>query len=294
MIEVKKWDRNNSHQNISKILESTLCTTERGYYMKNRKRIYLPLSKEQMQASCVYLPMDVYDNMDLYKLKRKNQEGKWCKIYTKNMDTLEAAEKMHKAYPNKKTIVLSFCNPIEQGGGVRRGAVAQEESIALRTSLLLSLENETSNQFYDVNKNAKPIFAATDSCILSEVVVFKDKHYTYLDEPYVVSVISSAPPFVSPCSHLLEGYSQVDMEKLLYQRIAGIITTLIVNGYRNMVLGAWGCGCFGNDARIIAKIFSQIFKRINVDLYFDEICFAILTKGDNTYNLDAFKHYFPE
>ena len=96
---------------------------------------------------------------------------------------------------------------------------------------------------------------------------------------------------VSPISHRLENTTQEQMEIILYRRIVGILATLICCDYKRIVLGAWGCGAFGNDAMTVAKLFKKAFDDMKIDSYFEEVCFAVLSKY-NTYNLEAFLHYF--
>lgn len=47
-------------------------------------------------------------------------------------------------------------------------------------------------------------------------------------------------------------------------------------GYRNLVLGAWGCGAFGHDAAAVAGYFYDVFFQKGLTEYFDTVVFAIL------------------
>ena len=175
---------------------------------------------------------------------------------------------------------------------MRRGARAQEEQLCLRSTLLRSLESQTAEPYYVYNQAVSPT-AGSDAVLLSETVeVVKDMQMNYLNESFVVSVISCAAPMVSPFSHRLEDVSQEEMEDLLYRRILCILITLIVRGYWRVVLGAWGCGVFCNDPEVVAKQFQRAFDALGAESYFDEIMFAILSPGGESENLRAFRKVF--
>lgn len=274
-----------------KILSSTLDAIENEHYYVSDREIEMKLKKQQMETVKCYLPNDVYDYIESYESSEiKNTK---CYVYVTNQDSFEAAQDILKSGIDKKVAVLNFANPVNPGGGVRHGAMAQEELLCLRSTLLKSLESPEAIKYYDYNRNVKT-FAGSDAIMLTEnVEVIKDRCFNFLDNSFLVSVITCAAPMVSPISHRLEDTTQEQMEAILYRRIVGILATLICNNYKKIVLGAWGCGAFGNDAMTVAKIFKKAFDDMKIDFYFDEICFAILTK-DSTYNLEAFLHYFSQ
>lgn len=273
----------------SLILDDTLRTAEHGRYSVNGKDVKMKLTAEEQEQAIVYLPEQVYELFGEYE--RKKGVPVRCYIHVENMDTFEAARRL-KTCDNEKVAVLNFANPVSPGGGVRRGARAQEEQLCLRSTLLRSLESQIAEPYYVYNQAASPT-AGSDAVLLSETVeVFKDMQMNYLNESFVISVISCAAPMVSPFSHRLEDVSQEEMEDLLYRRILCILITLIVRGHRRVVLGAWGCGVFCNDPEVVAKQFQRAFQTLEAEYYFDEIMFAILSPGGENENLRAFRKVF--
>lgn len=273
-------------QEIMTGLEETLHSFEKGYYHLGNQKIPIQLNRHDREKAICYLPPHI---PKIPKTANKMQRNTSCFIHVENVDTLEAALKMKSL--RLPPIVLNFANPFTPGGGVRRGAKAQEETLCLRSSLLESLESSQGLQYYNYNRDNKT-FAASDAILITPYVeVIKDTNFQFLQESRIVSVITCAAPLVSPFSHRLEDYSAEDMESLLYQRIQGIVATIITHGYTHVVFGAWGCGAFCNDPSIIAKLFRRVLDEVNADNYFDEICFAILSKFDST-NYDKFKEYF--
>lgn len=56
-------------------------------------------------------------------------------------------------YCAKPVLVLNLANPVNPGGGVRKGAKAQEEDLCRKSSLLLSLESRNSLPYYEYNRS---------------------------------------------------------------------------------------------------------------------------------------------
>ena len=65
----------------------------------------------------------------------------------------------------------------------------------------------------------------------------------------------------------------------------------IEQGYKTMVLGAWGCGAFGNKPEKVSEYFKQVLIDEGHGNYFDEICFAIYGSEDGK-NITAFRDTF--
>lgn len=88
-----------------------------------------------------------------------------------------------------------------------------------------------------------------------------------------------------------------DMMKLMYHRIEGMLICAANCGYRRLVLGAFGCGAFNNDARIVSDIFYQVISEFrfdgkDVDGLFKSIDFAVLSTKGRSYNFDEFYRNF--
>jgi uncharacterized protein (DUF1810 family) len=90
---------------------------------------------------------------------------------------------------------------------------------------------------------------SSDWCILSpEVPFFREDDGIPLDRPWSLDVITCAAPYAP----------RVGLEKsrrLLKTRIHRVLEIAWSKGYDSLVLGAWGCGAFGNDSRNTAKDF---------------------------------------
>lgn len=92
------------------------------------------------------------------------------------------------------------------------------------------------------------------------VEIIKDANGDLLDDTVVVSVLTCAAPMIS---HGKEGMSESEYEDMVYNRIMGMLKCVAYLGYRHLVLGAWGCGAFGNDAHVISDLFYKALKEMN-------------------------------
>jgi uncharacterized protein (TIGR02452 family) len=62
-----------------------------------------------------------------------------------------------------------------------------------------------------------------------------------------------------------------------------------------IVLGAWGCGVFGNDPTDIAHWFAEALRHDSRFAgAFDRIVFGVLDFADNTPTYEAFRNVFAE
>merc|ERR1711990_1241388 len=67
-------------------------------------------------------------------------------------------------------------------------------------------------------------------------------------------------------------------------RMRGVLHAAKTSGFTKLVLGAWGCGAFGNPPDLVARIFREQLCSPEFRGAFDEILFAIVDpKGDGNY-----------
>lgn len=226
-------------------------------------------------------------------------------IYISKRKTFEAAQRLVKKYPDKKVAVLNFASATTPGGGVVRGSRAQEESLC-RCSTLYNVLNAQKfwNEFYTPNRRANnPLHK--DDCIYSpDIVVFKtdDGNYNLMPQRnwYKVDVVTCAAPNLrsNPSNkfNVSDGKSVDITDDELYdihfQRAFHILTAMRANDVDIAVLGAFGCGAFKNDPRIVAKAYFDVIREY--DKQFFAIEFAIYCNDYETENYMAFCHEFKQ
>ena len=216
--------------------------------------------------------------------------------------TLTTAKRL--ADYGKKVAVLNFANPVEPGGGIMRGANAQEEYLCRLSNLYKSLSSINAKKYYSDNNKIRSnnqfnsMFIGTDQVIYSpNVTVLKQSdaihrewyREMYADDYYNVDVITCAAPFFSGSGYIIPNG---DLKYLLKRRIKNIFEVAIENDVDVLVLGAFGCGAFHNPPEIVADAFKECLNESRYLCVFDEVVFAIKREASSSKNIQAFKEAF--
>ena len=283
--------------NNIEILEDTLQILDAGHYELNGEDVKLQLSKERMEASHVLLPADVQDICNR-KLTRAALPGE-CQISCVKQDSYVAAIEMLRGRQDadrqsKPVLVLNFANPVNIGGGVYKGARAQEEDLCRRSSLLRSLETPHSLQYYSYNRKLHTHMGSDAMIFSPEVEIFRDERGELMDETVIVAVLTCAAPMIT---YSMEGMNESEYRGMFYNRIVGLLKCAAYFGYEDLVLGAWGCGAFGNDAAIVSDLFFRALTEFDWDGLkandlFRRIVFAVRSRGEESYNYKEFNRNF--
>ena len=246
----------------------------------------------------MYLPDDVKKNCSDSDFSSPFVVGR-CGHGCENIDSFALARKrLGDTYlftrDDHGILVLNLANPVHPGGGVRNGARAQEEDLCRKSSLLLSLESKEARKYYDYNKSLNTYMGSDALMVAPYVEIIKDENGDLLDDTVVVSVLTCAAPMIS---HGKEGMSESEYEAMVYNRIMGMLKCSAYLGYRHLVLGAWGCGAFGNDAHVISDLFYKALKELNYNRLrekdlFRRIDFAVLDRTQDQYNFKEFYRNF--
>ncbi len=286
-------------ENVSMLLD-TLAVLEKGSYQLEGKTIPLKLSRAQMEEVRVYLPQDVRQVCDSTEFEHIHSAGRCC-YSCENTDSFTLARKRAAQYSdnlqkegNKPVLVLNLANPVNPGGGVRRGARAQEEDLCRKSSLLLSLESAKARAYYDYNRSLGTYMGSHALMIHPQVEIIRDGNGALLPETVIVAVLTCAAPMLT---FGLEGMDQDQYRTLVFDRITGMLKVAAYLGYRHLILGAFGCGAFGNDAAVVSDLFYRALKEFNFDGLrendiFRSIDFAVLCSSSAPYNFDQFSRNF--
>lgn len=186
--------------------------------------------------------------------------------------------------------VLNFANPHEPGGGVKRGAMAQEECLCRCSDLYNALAQPYFLKHYYQYQLQNCDYFFSDRLIYSpNITVFKsdDDIPQMLDTPFHVDVITCATPYINT--------SVYDSDNLLHiykSRIKNILEVSMSKEVDCLILGAFGCGAFHNDPNLMAKAFADLLVREQYGRYFDKVIFAIKRTGTFCQNLCSFQEAF--
>ncbi|MBO5497361.1 MAG: TIGR02452 family protein [Oscillospiraceae bacterium] len=278
-------------------LADTLQLLNQGAYTINGKTVELRLSRERMEASHVLLPEKLAE-IGRRKLARTGLTES-CRVDCVRRDSFAAAVELTRkdsegAGLSKPVLVLNFANPVNIGGGVYKGARTQEEDLCRRSSLLRSLESSHAFSYYRYNRGLHT-HMGSDAILLSpEVEIIKDECLNRMEETCIVAVLTCAAPMIS---YGTEGLSEEAYRRMFYGRILRVLQCAAYFDYENLVLGAWGCGAFGNDAAVVAELFKDALKDFNWDglsvrELFRNIVFAVRSRGGVSYNYAQFNERF--
>lgn len=194
-----------------------------------------------------------------------------------------------KAAP-PKVAVLSMASPLRPGGGVFTGATSQEESLCVRSTLYPSLREE----FYRL----PPL----GSIYTPDVLVFRDegnKDLSKRDRFYVDVISCAALRFPE-----LEGgrYEKAADREQMWGKMRAVMRAAVQGGVSKVVLGAWGCGAYGNPVEEIADAWRRVLiasagkgGRGNKEEWdgVEEVVFAISTKhAEGEHQLEVFRKVF--
>lgn len=198
-----------------------------------------------------------------------------------NETTLSAGFRLRKH--GLAPLALNFANGIQPGGGFLSGARAQEETICRSSALYQTLVGDP---MY-ASHRARPLPDSTDWAILSpKVPVFRTDDGSELDEPWLLDFITCAAPFAPSIGQPIAG-------DLLQRRIHRVLAIAKAYGYQDLILGAWGCGAFGNDPWRTARDFRQALEGEYAGA-FHHVVFAITDWSPDRRYLKPFRDTFAE
>ncbi len=164
---------------------------------------------------------------------------------------------------------LVFASARNAGGGFLNGAKAQEESIARGSALYPCLL--AAPEFY-AHHRAHAELTYSDRVIHSpRVPVFRDDRGDLLPAAYPVSFLTAAAPNLGAIRRNQPELAD-QVPAVLRRRAARVLAVAAAHGHRRIVLGAWGCGVFGNDPTTVARAFADALR----DRPFERVVFAVL------------------
>jgi uncharacterized protein (TIGR02452 family) len=190
--------------------------------------------------------------------------------------TLAAARRLTESGPDP-VACLNFASARRPGGGYRSGAAAQEESLARSSALAASLAAAPEfYEFHNANRDAR----YTDRVIYSPgIPVFRDDSGALLARPYRVAFLTAAAPNAAA---ITDPAQLAEIPMILRRRAAKVLGVARRHGHRRLVLGAWGCGVFGNDPATVATTFASLLRTGGPFAgTFAHIVFAILDDPQN-------------
>ena len=200
------------------------------------------------------------------------------KVTVEDIDSVGAVMK----YGNSSSAVLNFSSYKNPGGMFINGSKAQEECLC-HESFLYNVLKEFQSDFYDWNNRHKNKALYLNRGLFSQGIWF------FRENDHVeCSVITCAAPNKS-AAQKYQNVSDEENTKVLKSRMEFILDIAKDNCVDTLILGAYGCGVFGQDPTEVAEIFKQCLHTTHKNC-FKNVIFAIPKGRDN--NLQAFEKVF--
>jgi hypothetical protein len=178
-------------------------------------------------------------------------------------DTLTAAHILsspHRAAkpstkPPQNPCILNMASPLRPGGGILAGATSQEEFLCARTTLLPSLKDA----FYRLPE--------LGGIWTRDVLVFRrpgslaaSANEMPAAERYWVDVVSAGMlrfPDLEGGEDEVKRLSARDA-RFVEAKMRAVLRIVEAKGVRRLVLGAWGCGAYGNPVADVARAWRRV------------------------------------
>lgn len=280
-----------AREELIKIFENTVWMCE------NNRRL---VDKIKSSMACNRVISEENADDILENLIYWNETEKEVKIIVSKKRSFEAAS----AYRGKHISVLNFASATNPGGGVTKGASAQEECLCRISTLYKCISaSEITEAFHKKHryalKTGKMNSFYNDDCIQTcNVTVFKSDTAkpVLLSEKdwFDVDVISCAAPNLRYMLQYDKNWKKTVTDKKLFdiykKRINRVLDIASRAKSDVIILGAFGCGAFANPPELVAKAMHIAIDEHKYE--FETIELAIYCSPRDTSNYEVFAKEF--
>jgi uncharacterized protein (TIGR02452 family) len=277
-----------NRQQRAQIANETMEILSRGTYIVDGVNVSLSVALDEMRRGTVlYSPSELEVLVNSIGTRHHVE----TEISVCNCTTFAAARSLIDAgYTNP--LCLNFASAKNPGGGFLSGSQAQEECLARASALHQSLASQM--MYYEVNRSHSSALYTNHIIYSPRVPVFRSDDDILLQEPYSVSIVTS-PAVNAGALRKNEPSNFTSIQSTMQNRIRSVLAVARKHGHNTLVLGAWGCGVFGNDPYDVATWFSDaLLEDSRFAAAFNRIVFGVLDFADETPTYEAFRKVFAE
>ncbi|MFM8441915.1 MAG: TIGR02452 family protein [Methylococcus sp.] len=255
---------------------SAVAATTEGMYRDDRGRpVVWREAVQHAIAGKISLPPD-------HPLPRPpSRRATATRVQIRNETTLVAAKRL--VDEGQAPLALNFANGLHPGGGFLHGARAQEEVLCRSSALYATLAGDP---MYAAHASRSEPDSTEWAIYSPEVPVFRTDWGWPLAQPWLLDVLTCAAPYAPRVG-------RARAADLLQARIHRVLAIAEAYGHATLVLGAWGCGAFGNDPARTARDFRDALEG-DFRGAFADIVFAIVDWSPERRFLEPFKTVFHE
>ena len=169
--------------------------------------------------------------------------------------TVDAAFHLSSAKTGGKICLLDFASYKEPGGLFLQGSLAQEESLCHESLLYPVLDShQVMAMFYLPHKKMLNCgLYHSDLLYLPGIPFFRKGSMVPFDV-----IVCAAPN--KKTAQRYQGVSDEEAERAMQHRIDSVLYAAWDQGVEVLVLGAFGCGVFGNDLVSVSRQFAKLLK----------------------------------
>lgn len=218
---------------------------------------------------------------------RSNVEPTKILYYSKS-DSLNAAKAFAKNV-NKasKIAITNFANPVRVGGADSTGGKGSQEEHLIRKNPALRVSLEHAATLTDKNIRAETgrYLNYYGAIVSNDIPLNSDSQtrFTY---------ISAAAPDLRTGIRSEGNYFKAQnnpalIKEVLYRKIAVIMMAAAIEGVDVLELGAFGCGAFGNDPKMVAEVIKDLLGEERFKTVFTHIILPIGTNDQNRIPFEA-------
>ena len=234
---------------------------------------------------------ELFTNMDevISKVKQKNKVSNTT-IEVVNEGTVDAVFRLSKGNQKNMSLgVLNFASAYHPGGGFESGAMAQEECIAY-CSDLYKKQVDGAWDYYEINRaKNNPIY--TDTMFMSNVTFFRNGNFTLIPNNTMCNVLTCPAVNIGALRGRI-GVNLNSAKEVMKNRMRKILYLFAYYDCKDIVLGAYGCGVFGNNPEDVARNWYELLYNEGLKDYFSHISFSILDRAGRDSNINSFIKYF--
>lgn len=237
--------------------------------LKAKDHVTLIESKYKNEIEHSILNSKIYEKDHIFNTPKKPCYPKpEMKVVDKDTVTALFEESLNE----NKIAVLNFASFKNAGGRFLDGSAAQEEALCHESTLYPVLKS-FENKYYIPNH-----FQLNRALYLNRAIYSKDVVFMRNGVETKADVITCAAPNFS-AAHRYQKISRELNHKYLESRIAFLLKMADEEKAETLILGAWGCGVFGQDPYEVASLFK---KELESGCYnFKKVIFAVPSGSRN-------------
>ena len=272
------------------IAQETVDILNQGFY-QNHKREVVSIKDDLLAAKTgsIHYLSDRFDEVFRERDRIATSPIK-TSFEVNNETTLHAASRLVNQQGIKKVLCLNFASGKNPGGGFLRGTQAQEESLARATGLYPCIAQMTA--MYN-NRNLGSALYTDDMIYSPQVPVIRDDEDKFLDKPFLVSILTAPAVKVG---EVREKGNQEELDRIestMFSRTEKLLSIAAIQGYKLLVLGAWGCGVFRNNPDNVARYFyHHLVENPQLNCFFEKVVFAVLDRSKDGATINTFRAIF--